>query len=160
MGVVMKGKEFVHYSLDDLRDAIKKGHCWSDVCRTVGVSVCAFNINRTRGLAKKYEIDIDHFDVKKSFRKGKFEWTPEMVFVRDSKITRCRLRPALIRFGFYTGKCEGCGVGEEWNGKPLTIEIDHINGISTDNRKENLRWLCPNCHSQTDTYRRRNKASV
>jgi len=39
-----------------------------------------------------------------------------------------------------------------WNGKPLTLQLDHINGVSNDNRLENLRFLCPNCHSQTDTF--------
>lgn len=45
-----------------------------------------------------------------------------------------------------------CGIGNEWNGKPLTLQLDHINGDHSDNRLENLRILCPNCHSQTSTW--------
>ena len=52
-------------------------------------------------------------------------------------------------------KCWMCGLSEWINGK-LTLELDHINGISNDHRIENLRFLCPNCHSQTDTFRGRN----
>lgn len=50
-------------------------------------------------------------------------------------------------------KCLHCSVGRQWNGVPLTLEIDHINGVHSDDRRENLRGLCPNCHSQTPTYR-------
>jgi len=51
--------------------------------------------------------------------------------------------------------CTECGI-TNWNGKDIVLEIDHINGDNTDNRIENLRYLCPNCHSQTSTYKGRN----
>jgi hypothetical protein len=53
-------------------------------------------------------------------------------------------------------KCYECGLSDTWNGKPITLEIDHINGNSLDHRVENLRLLCPNCHSQTSYFRGRN----
>lgn len=49
-------------------------------------------------------------------------------------------------------RCNECGIPAEWNGKPLAFHLDHINGERADNRLTNLRFLCPNCHSQTDTY--------
>ena len=51
--------------------------------------------------------------------------------------------------------CETCGVGDVWQGKRLVLEIDHINGDRLDNRRENLRYLCPSCHSQTKTFANR-----
>jgi len=52
-------------------------------------------------------------------------------------------------------KCENCGI-TEWNNQKLSFHVDHINGDRTDNRNENLKILCPNCHSQTETYASKN----
>lgn len=155
----MKRKEtFVSYTLEDVRDAVKGALCWSDVCRSVGVSICTFNFKRLQRLCTQNNITTNHFDVQRSFRRGKREWTAEELFVKNCSIGRSQLRQVLVRLGFYPGRCDECGIAE-WNKKPLTIEIDHVNGNHTDNRKENLRWLCPNCHSQTPTYRSRSKAT-
>jgi len=55
-------------------------------------------------------------------------------------------------------KCEVCGI-EEWVGKPISLEIDHIDGNHTNNSPNNLRIICPNCHSQTNTYKAKNKGN-
>ena len=70
---------------------------------------------------------------------------------------RCRthIKLRLLRAGLLQNRCEQCGLSE-WQGKPLSVYIDHINGVRGDNRLENLRMLCPNCHSQTETYSGRN----
>jgi transposase-like protein len=57
----------------------------------------------------------------------------------------------MLRNGF-PNSCSGCGIGPEWNGKKLTLQLEHINGVYNDNRIENLTFLCPNCHSQTPTF--------
>ena len=77
-------------------------------------------------------------------------------FSNEFRITSNSLRKRLIKEGYKEHKCECCGI-TEWNGQPAPIELDHINGNHHDNRLENLRILCPNCHAQTDTYRGKNK---
>jgi hypothetical protein len=66
------------------------------------------------------------------------------------------LKRRLLREGIFDAVCSECS-GVEWQGAPIPLEIDHINGDHSDNRLENLRLLCPNCHAQTPTYRGRNK---
>ena len=78
------------------------------------------------------------------------------LFCENSNHARRVLRATIIRENMLPYKCAICGINQ-WNGKTLSLELDHINGINNDNRLENLRFLCPNCHSQTDTYGARNK---
>ena len=66
------------------------------------------------------------------------------------------LKERLVKEKYLEYKCAECGI-TEWNGKPLSLHLDHINGINNDHRIENLRFLCPNCHSQTNTYAGKNK---
>ena len=71
-----------------------------------------------------------------------------------------KLKNRLFKTGMKVNECEECGIND-WNGQPLNCELDHINGERTDHRLENLRILCPNCHSQTSTFRAKNiNASV
>ncbi len=69
--------------------------------------------------------------------------------------TRATIKPRLIHSGLLKIKCARCGI-MDWRGEPLSLELHHTNGVSNDHRLENLQLLCPNCHSQTDSYSGRN----
>lgn len=79
----------------------------------------------------------------------------EEIFAANTRRNRGHLKERLLRLGLKDGRCERCGISE-WHEHPLSIALHHINGDRLDNRLENLELLCPNCHSQTDTYSGRN----
>jgi len=74
----------------------------------------------------------------------------------SSEDFRCTkgVRKYLIRTRGY--RCEDCGL-DSWKGKSLPLEVEHVNGLNFDNKEENVKLLCPNCHSLTPTWRGRNK---
>ena len=80
----------------------------------------------------------------------------EDVLVANSSYKTGNLKVKLLKHGLLENKCKICGIGPEWNGKPLTLALDHENGINNDHRLSNIRLLCPNCHSQTPTFAGRN----
>lgn len=79
------------------------------------------------------------------------------VLVEGSSFSRTWLRQRLVEEGVLANVCATCGLGPEWESAPLTLELHHLNGVGNDNRLENLQLLCPNCHSQTESFGGRNK---
>lgn len=78
------------------------------------------------------------------------------LMVKDSTYSRGSLKRRILSENILAYKCVICGISD-WLGNNLTLHLDHINGVNNDHRLENLRFLCPNCHSQTNTYTGRNK---
>jgi DNA-binding CsgD family transcriptional regulator len=78
------------------------------------------------------------------------------LFVAGVHRGRFNLKLRLVRSGLKQKLCEICGIAA-WNGRPISLALHHVNGDRSDNRLENLQLLCPNCHSQTDTFAGRNR---
>ena len=102
----------------------------------------------------KKELEAQNIDYSARPIKTIFEKIPiEEILVENSSYQSAKLKKRLIEEGLKEERCELCGIGNEWNGRPLTLQLHHINGNHTDNRIENIQILCPNCHSQTENYR-------
>lgn len=108
---------------------------------------------------KELNIDTSHFIDGPNQSAIKKKTTKESFIKKlhpNSKYNREQLKKNLIKFGLLTYQCSHCGNTGHHNGKSLVLQIDHINGIGDDNRLENLQFLCPNCHSQTDNFAGKN----
>ena len=99
-------------------------------------------------------IDISHFGTKQSQKCGLIPL--KYILTEDSTYKGSHLKKRLLALGLLIYKCSICHNKGTWQMKRLVLQLDHINGISNDNRIGNLRLLCPNCHSQTKTYSGRN----
>ena len=80
----------------------------------------------------------------------------ERVLVENSSYNSTHLKSRLVKEGLLEYKCYNCGL-VEWLGKPISLQLEHKNGVHSDNRLDNLELLCPNCHSQTKTFCRKKK---
>jgi len=98
------------------------------------------------------EIPPEDFKKKTANASASKTLSDDDVFVANSSYSnRTLLKKRLKALGI-KWQCSECGVGDTWFGKPLVLQLDHINGVHNDHRRENLRLLCPNCHSQTPTF--------
>lgn len=83
----------------------------------------------------------------------------DTILIENSKTSRCVVRRHILENNLLEYKCAVCGINT-WDNKPLSLELDHINGNNNDHRLKNLRFLCPNCHSQTRTYGSKNSVKM
>lgn len=79
-------------------------------------------------------------------------YDPDELFVENSSINGVIIKGVIITEGLLPYECSECGI-DNWQGESITLELDHVNGIRNDNRFDNLRLLCPNCHNQIPNFR-------
>lgn len=148
----------------ELRRAAAECTSLIGVVRALEMDECNGNIRRVRRALDAYGIDTAHFKRRSwrtvDSRPSRLTTPSKILRVLPSGAARTggdQLRRALLALGVPL-RCDGCGLAGEWQGKRLTLEVDHVNGNRNDNRTENLRFLCPNCHATTDSYCRKMSA--
>lgn len=139
--------------IDKVCELAKKCNNINQILHILGKKSTNEYYKQIRKILEENEVDTTHFDgvYKPSGIRDKIP--VEKYLVKGSTISISKLREKLLKEGFKEHKCENpeCGLSE-WHGKPIPLQLHHINGDRTDNRLENLQLLCPNCHAMTDNY--------
>lgn len=138
-----------------IREYVEKSKTYKQVLMSVGARTSSTNYRRLRKRIETLSLDVSHFKQPGSHL-GKNRKTSQELFVFGKFTTGQRLRARLVLDKIMEDVCSVCGLGSVWNDIPLVLQVDHINGDNKDNRVENLRLICPNCHSQTTTFCGRN----
>lgn len=152
------------WSDDDLREAVRRAFSVYEVFRLLGLKVGGGQHLKIKNHIKDLNLDTTHFTGQR-WNRGKStgqrpvnKRTLEDILVESSTHgNTSSLKRRLVREGLLVDQCAVCGMLPVWQGKPLVLRLDHINGIRNDNRIRNLRAICPNCDSQTPTFSGRNK---
>ncbi|WP_328312590.1 HNH endonuclease [Streptomyces sp. NBC_00442] len=154
-------REGARWTREVLEPVVANSTNMCEVLRRLGLEVVGGHHTHITRRVKAYGIDTSHF--RPPSRAGETRRrAPETLLVEQEpatarRIPSDRLKRAMAILGT-TELCAMCGTEPAWRGKPLPLEVDHIDGDWRNNRIENLRLLCPNCHSTTDSYRGRGKA--
>ena len=117
----------------------------------LGMSIQRSGYRKVRKRVSALGLDTSHWD-KRHLQTSRPPRSLSEVMVENSTYTTSNLKRRILKEGLLDERCSVCGMEALWNGKPLVLVLDHINGISNDHRMENLRFLCPNCNSQTETF--------
>ncbi|MBV8762752.1 MAG: HNH endonuclease, partial [Deltaproteobacteria bacterium] len=155
-----RGRRGVSWTDEQLRDAVSTCSNYASVIRQLGLIPAGGNYDAIKRRIRELALDTSHFHASIAFH-GNWRRDPtplDEVLVADSHVASHTLKLRLFAEGLKTAACELCGWAER---RPLDgvipVELDHINGDRRDNRLENLRILCPNCHSLQPTHRGLNR---
>ena len=146
---------------EELIEIVINSFSYANVCRNIGLSPVGGNINTIKKYIKLYDINIDHFTGQCWNTGDKYKFNGKIIPLDeilkgehpDYKSGSLRIR--LITNGIKENKCEMCGI-VKWNNAKISLHLHHIDGDNTNHKLENLKILCPNCHSQTDTFGSKN----
>ncbi len=145
------------YTKEMLQDAVDNSISYAGVLRHFGLKMSGGTQAHIKRRMQHFKIDTDHFKGQRwnSGNISRERKTPEQIFVKLDDGSNKPKRNQLVRALTETGmvyECVKCGNQGVWNNEELVLHVDHIDGDWLNNERCNLRFLCPNCHTQTDTF--------
>lgn len=142
---------------DEFRNIVKNNNCISSIVEYFGYSKASGSMAKiVKERINELNIDTSHFKpFARTNQKSKYG-IDEILVQNSSYMNIDRLKKRIISNNLIEYKCSECGNTGGWNGKKLSLQLHHKNGIHNDHRLENLTFLCPNCHSQTENYSGKN----
>ena len=154
-------REGARWTREVLEPAVAASKSVHEVLRRLGIELVGGHHTNISRRIKAYGLDTSHFAQPSRVGVKQRRRTPQELLVMDEspharRVPGARLKAAMLANGV-AERCAVCATEPTWLDLPLPLEVDHINGSWRDNRLENLRLLCPNCHSATDNYRGRGK---
>lgn len=145
--------------LENFKVIVLSSNTIKEVLNHFGLQNRGNNFRTFKQRLQEENIDISHF--KREYKNKFLEKNLEDILITNSNYSsNYGLKKKLIEKDLIKEICSSCGLIPFWNGKDLKLQLEHINGIRNDNRIENLTFLCPNCHSQTDTFAGKNKKQI
>lgn len=153
------------YSKDWLEELCQDSYSYAEVLRKADRKQGGGTQATLRKKIEEYQIDISHFTGQRwqespnqESQQGREKYSLNEVFIKNSPVTQKVLRGYIERHSVIEYKCQSCGCDGHWQNGQISLEVDHIDGDNSNNEISNLRYLCPNCHALTETYRGKNKA--
>lgn len=144
-----------NFSVEELQEIVSNSRTLQEVLKKLGYSsVSGANRKTVQSRLDKYNISTEHFT--KGVSRGVAR-VSENTFVKDSDASQAVLRRLYLKGNYTPYKCSICGQEPFWNGKELSLTLDHIDGDNTNDVLDNLRWVCPNCDRQLDTFGSKNR---
>lgn len=154
-----------YYQKDKLEQIVSESYSFAEALRKIGLRDVGSNFKTIKKYVEEYNIDTSHFRGQ-TWNKGmgNTDYAAynklENILKENTNFKSDTLKYRLVKEGLKQWKCEKCGNEGVWEGEELVLELHHINGNHYDNRLENLQILCPNCHSQTDNFRKKSNTKA
>jgi hypothetical protein len=142
-----------YWSKEEFIAVVKRSKSISEVLRYFQLPSNQGHYNRLfHKSVVEFNVDISHIFDNANKKPFPIKQPLELLLTKGKYRSVCTLKKRLIKEGILSNECAICGLKPIWNGKSLSLQLDHINGDNADNRLQNLRILCPNCHTQTETW--------